>query len=66
MDATTGLHMLYGDMMGGGRMMISPTAILGWIVCKAVLGFLWVWLCVWLIHRWHLTPCGKGSTKRGR
>ena len=62
MEDLTGLFMGYNRMGDGGHMM-SP----GWwalvLVLRVVVGFLFVWLCVWLLNRWGMAPFGKKGKK---
>lgn len=43
---------------------LNPSVLLGWLVFKLVVGFLWVWLCVYLLNRWNMAPFRKAGRKR--
>ena len=58
MDETTGLfmrHMMGTEGMTGMKLGFIAVAV----VAKLVVSFLFVWLCVYLMHRWQLKPFNK-------
>lgn len=77
MAIPTGLHMFYNDMMGKGCAAAGTEGVRtcqGWggapmgaiatmLVAKIVICFLFVWLVVYLLNRWHLAPFGKKKGK---
>jgi len=62
----TGFHMLFSNTKEAVAYAphLNPSILLGWLAVKLVMGFLWVWLCVYLLNRWNLVPFKKAGKKR--